>query len=82
MNLETKNLLVKMVETWNSFHLSHRVDAEFEEDEFSKGKWAIAILLRGVVDAEFMYFLLPALSCNNCLWFLSEADGRIYFHIQ
>lgn len=82
MNKETKILLVTMVSTWNQFNTSKRVDVEFDENEFSKGHWSLAVRIRGVVNAEFVSFLLPAMVSNNCIWFIAECAGRVVFHIQ
>lgn len=82
MKKETKILLVSMVSTWNQFHVSKRVDAEFEEDEFQKGHWSLEVRIRGVVNAEFVSFILPAIISNNCHWFLAECAGRVVFYIQ
>lgn len=82
MKKETKILLVSMVSTWNQFHVSKRVDVEFEEDEFSKGHWSLQVIIRGVVNADFVSFLLPALTSNNCHWFIAQYDGRVAFYIQ
>lgn len=82
MKLETKNLLVTMVSTWNQVNVSKKVDVEFDEDEFSKGHWSLVVIIRGVVNAEFVSFLLPAMISNNCHWFISEYDGRVAFYIQ
>lgn len=82
MNKETKDLVVKMVETWNSFNLSKRVDAEIESSEFSKGHWAVDLRVRGVVNSDFLMFLLPTLVCQGCMWFLSECGGKVVFNIQ
>lgn len=82
MKKETKILLVSMVAAWNQFHVSKRVDAEFNEDEFQKGHWSLEVRIRGVVNAEFVSFLLPALAANNCTWFMSAINHQVYFHIQ
>lgn len=82
MKKETKELLVKMVHTWNQFNLVKKVDAEIEELEFSKGNWSIDLAVRGVVNPDFVMFLLPTLVCQDCIWFLSDNDGRVAFHIQ
>lgn len=75
-------MVVMMVNTWNQFHLSKRVDSEIEELEFSKGCWSIDLRIKGVVESEFVLFLLPALVCQGCIWFLMDNDGRVTFHIQ
>lgn len=82
MKKETKILLVSMVSTWNQFHTSQRVDVEFEEDEFQKGHWSLEIRIRGVVNSDFVSFLLPAIVSNGCHWFISECAGRVVFYIQ
>lgn len=82
MKLETKDLIMQMVTTWNQFNCAKRVDVEFDESEFSKGHWAINLELKGVVNSDFVMFLLPTLVCQNCIWFLSECGGRVVFHIQ
>lgn len=82
MKKETKELLVKMVHTWNQFNLVKKVDAEIEESEFQKGCWSIDLAIRGVVNPEFVMFLLPTLVCQECYWFLGDSNGRVFFHIQ
>lgn len=82
MNKETKDLVIKMVNTWNQFNLSKKVDAEFDDSEFSPSNWSLDIDIKGVVNSDFVMFLLPALVCHNCHWFLSECSGRVSFHIQ
>lgn len=82
MKKETKELLIKMVNTWNQFNLVKKVDAEFDESEFAPGLWSIDLEIKGVVNSDFVMFLLPALVCQDCHWFLSECGGRVSFHIQ
>lgn len=82
MKKETKDVLVKMVDTWNQFNLSKKVDAEIGESEFSRGRWALTIRLRGVVNSDFLMFLLPSLVCQDCTWFIHECEGRVVFYIQ
>lgn len=82
MKKETKELIVKMVKTWNQFNCSKTVDVEIEEDEFSKGHWSLSLRIRGVVNSDFVMFLLPSLVCQECHWFIHECGGRVVFNIQ
>lgn len=82
MKKETKDLVVKMVTTWNQFNCSKRVDADIDESEFAKGHWSVKLCMRGVVNSDFVMFLLPSLVCQECIWFIGECDGRVVFYIQ
>lgn len=75
-------MLVKMVETWNQFNLAKKVDVEFDDSEFSPGHWSVDLDIKGVVNSDFVMFLLPTLVCQGCHWFISECSGRVSFHIQ
>ena len=77
-----KDLFISMVKTWNQFNPQKSVNAEFEENEFNKGKWSLNISLAGVVGSDFIAFLLPSLMAYNCIWFLSGFDDKVVFHIQ
>lgn len=71
-----------MVDTWNQFNIGKKVDAEIDAREFSLGCWSIDISISGVVNSDFVLFLLPAIIARNCIWFLSETNERVVFHIQ
>lgn len=77
-----KDLFISMVKTWNQFNPQKSVNAEFEENEFNKGKWSLNIILAGVVCSDFVAFLLPSLMAYNCIWFMSGRDNTINLHIQ
>lgn len=82
MEKETKDLLVLMVNTWNQFNINKKVDAEIDAREFSVGCWSIDISICGVVNSDFVLYLLPAIIARNCIWFLGGTDERVVFHIQ
>ena len=75
-------MLVKMVESWNTFNLSKSVKVNFEESEFSPKNWSLELSISGVVCSEFVAFLLPALQVHRCIWFLSGYNDNVIFHIQ
>lgn len=82
MKKETKDLVVTMVNTWNQFNRSKRVDSTIVESEFSKGHWSIELEIKGVVNSDFMTFLQPALYSNDCIWFFAGSNDTVVFHIQ
>lgn len=82
MKQETKDLLVKMIESWNQFNPQKYVSASFDVDEIDKGCWALDVAIRGVVDSDFIAFLLPALQSFGCSWFFHAINDNVIFHIQ
>lgn len=82
MKKETKDLLVSMVKSWNTFNPQKAVDAHFDESEFSPKHWSIDMAIEGVVCSDFMAFFLPALQAQDCVWFFSGYSHQVIFHIQ
>lgn len=82
MKKETKDLITSMIKSWNQFNPQKSVDVHFDESEFSPKHWALEVAIGGVVCADFMAFLLPALQAQNCLWFFSGINNHVVFHIQ
>lgn len=77
-----KDLFISMVKTWNQFNPQKSVNAEFEENEFNKGKWSLNIILAGMVGSDFIAFLLPSLMAYNCIWYMGGVNNTISLHIQ
>lgn len=75
-------MLVLMLQSWNQFNVTKRINFKCDESEFSRGHWSLEILLNGVVPSEFFLFFLPALSAHGCLWFLSGIQNQIVLHVQ
>lgn len=82
MKKETKDLLICMVETWNKFNQSKSVDAHFDELEFSPKQWSLDLAIVGVVNSDFMNFLLPAIYAHDCIWFMNACGDNLILHIQ
>lgn len=82
MKKETKELLVNMVLAWNQFNPQKSVEAHFDDNEFQKGSWALDVALGGVVNSDFIGFILPAIQVNNCIWFLNACGDNVIMHIQ
>lgn len=82
MKQETKDLILLMIETWNKFHLGEKVEASFDESEFSPKHWSLEVAISGVVSPNFILFLLPTLVAQNCAWFIHAYGSNVIFHIQ
>ena len=82
MKIETKDLLILMVTTWNQFNVKKQVESEIDTREFSTGQWSVDLSIRGVVNSEFVLYLLPAVITHNCIWFMSGSDDCLVIHIQ
>lgn len=82
MKKEIKEMLESMINAWGYYNQSKRVTFKMECEEFSRGHWSMDLRCSGVINPEFMAFLLPALSANDCIWFLSGIGNDVIFHIQ
>ena len=82
MKKETKDSLILSIEFWNQFNAQKAVKALFDENEFNKGCWSLDVSFSGIVNSDFIAFILPALSVNNCIWFLSALNDKLILHIQ
>lgn len=82
MKQETKDMILKMVKVWNQFNQQKAVNATTDDSEFDKGCWSLDVALTGVVNSEFMAFLLPALIVHNCHWFMYAHNDNLIMHIQ
>ena len=71
-----------MIESWNQFNPQKYISASFDVNEFNKGCWALDVAIMGVVNSDFIAFLLPALQSFNCIWFFNGHGDNVIFHIQ
>ena len=82
MKKETKDSLILSIEFWNQFNAQKAVKALFDENEFKEGAWSLDVSFSGVVNSDFIAFILPALSVDNCIWFFSAINYKLILHIQ
>lgn len=71
-----------MVETWNKFHSQNRIDAHFDDSEFSPKHWSLEVSIKDIINPDFVAFLLPALIAQGCSWFIYAYGSNVIFHIQ